>query len=154
MPIPAPVPYRTSNLTEQQRADALAAAYGVDMNDQQLTHEEAARMRQLLARFDSESKPIQTFDLNNPPREPYRYQPFPKMLYGGEGRTLTVANQEQMDQALEEGWSQDASLYQPVLADHLSAKNQREAAEVQTQIDTLKAKRGPRIGRSLHGEVA
>lgn len=123
------------------------------MNDQQLTHEEAARMRQLLARFDAESKPITTFDLNNPPREPYRYQPFPKMLYATDGRTLTVSNQEQMDQALDEGWSQDASLYHAEPSEYLSAKNQREAAEVQAQIDTLKVKRGPRIGRNLHPEA-
>jgi hypothetical protein len=77
MPIPAGQ-YRPSNLTKQQRQEQLAAIYGVSMP---LTETEIARMRQLVLEHDSQAKKATIHDLNNPPKEQYRFQKFPMVVY-------------------------------------------------------------------------
>ena len=60
---------RRSGLTSQQRHEAEIALYGGDM--QKNAHDEPT------------APPVGTMDLNNPPREPYHYEPFPATLYKG-----------------------------------------------------------------------
>lgn len=38
-------------------------------------------MRQIVQMNDAQRKPMQTIDLNNPPKEPYRFQKFPMIVY-------------------------------------------------------------------------
>lgn len=132
MPIPEPGLYRPSNLTPAQRAADLAACYGVTV-EQQITHEEAQRMRQILARFEADSKPIQTIDLNNPPMEPYRFQKFPMIVYRG-SKTLKVASDAQLDAAIDEGWSMDASKYHDNRDEDLKPAYQMEVQQAETKL--------------------
>lgn len=87
-----------------------------------ITHEEAERMRNILAKFDSspENKP-QQIDLNNPPKVPYTHQEFPRLVYAAHydhafhshpdnshtekvDMTLKVNSQDELDAALADGY--------------------------------------------------
>ena len=175
MPIPPPERYHRSNLTKKQQQEQLAACYGVPMASEQLTEVEISRMRQILAQHDSEHKPMQTIDLNNPPRVPYKYQKFPMMLYdlvnshpardeeqprrNGPGFdtihipakviTLLVNSETQLKKAIEEGWSDQAPNFSEEQEFPLSAKYQNEASRVQEQIDATKR----RAGRPSNAEL-
>lgn len=46
-------------------------------------------------------------DLNNPPKEPYEHQEFPKLVYGERGHVLTVKNAEEHDAAIAKGFKED-----------------------------------------------
>jgi hypothetical protein len=178
MPIPEPGSIRRSNLTKQQQQDQLAAIYGVTMPTQQLSEQEVAHMRQILAQHDSEHKPMQVFDLNNPPKEQYHFQKFPMMLYDhanshpaydeerpsrvGMGTdtfhvpakviTLVVETEEQLQRALGDGWSEEAPEFRETPNEHLSAKLAAEAEKVQEQIDARR--RGPGRPRKEVTEAA
>jgi hypothetical protein len=132
MPIPEPGLYRPSNLTPEQREADLAACYGVTV-EQPITHEEAQRMRQILARFESDSKPIQTIDLNNPPREQYRFQKFPMLVYAN-GGTLKVNSEAQLAEALEAGWSTDAAIFHDQRSDDLKPAYQMEVQQAEAKL--------------------
>ena len=185
MPIPEPAVYRPSNLTKTQRKEQLAAVYGVPMAPE-LTAEEIERMRQIVARHDSEHRPIQTFDLNNPPRQSYRFQKFPMMIYDHENsypahdeeRTVIrgslpvqeifhvpaklvskiVHNQRELDQALEDGWSEQAPEFREEEREEpLSARYQAEADRIQSELERVNPKRGrgrPPRARVDEGAVA
>jgi hypothetical protein len=73
----------------------------------QLTHEEAERLRQILLQHDQQTqKGIKEFDLNNPPKERYRYQEYPRCIYHHtSGKTHIVHNEEQLKAHLAKGWS-------------------------------------------------
>lgn len=115
---------------------------------QELSFEEVTRMRQIVAQFDAARKPMTTVDLNNPPREPYKYQAFPKMVYDlnrsqpGHLITLTVRSQAELASALEDGWNETAPAFGDEPEESLSPKYQAEAEQVQAQIEDLKRKRG------------
>ncbi|HVH87682.1 MAG TPA: hypothetical protein VM912_13225 [Terriglobales bacterium] len=154
MPIPEPSLYRPSNLTRQQRQEQLASIYGVPMN---LTPEEIERMRQIVQQHDSDRKPIQTVDLNNPPKQPYRFQKFPMMVYdlvnshpahdeerpsrNGFGMdvfhvpakviSLMVQSEEQLQEALAAGWSEQAPDFSEERVEALSAAYQAEVEQVE-----------------------
>ena len=155
MPIPAPEPYRRSNLTQQQRDEQLAAIYGVTVEP--LSHEEIERMRRIVQQHDSEKKPMQIYNLNDPPREPYRFQKFPMMLFdhahSHPGRIVRmVANNEgELEKALENGWNEKPPAYREERVEPLSAAYQAEANRVDAQIQEAN-KRGP--GRPKRSEVA
>jgi hypothetical protein len=51
----------------------------VPQNSEQFSREEVERMREIVLRSDRGS--INVFDLNNPPKVPYKHQEFPKMVY-------------------------------------------------------------------------
>jgi len=74
------------------------------MAPSQLTQEEIERMRQIVLQHDAASKPVKEFDLNNPPKEPYRHQEFPRLMYKGTGHAL-AHTKEDMEAALAAGWS-------------------------------------------------
>jgi hypothetical protein len=137
------------------------------MAPEQLTEVEISRMRQILAQHDSQSKPMTTIDLNNPPKQPYRFQKFPMMIYDLENSqpaheiernrpnglgfetvhiaakvvSMVVQNEEQLKNALEAGWTEQAPAFGEEPEYALSAKLQNEAERVQSQIDSVK--RGP-----------
>jgi hypothetical protein len=146
MPIPEPGLYRPSNLTRQQKQEQLAAIYGVSM--QELSFEEVNRMRQIVANFDGQRKPMQTIDLNNPPKEAYKYQKFPMMVYDLSHSTpqkivhMLVGSDEELNTALAHGWSEQAPAFSEEREEPLSAQYQAEAERVQDQINEAKAKRG------------
>lgn len=73
------------------------------------THEEVERMRQIVMSHDKAMfGGIKEFDLNKPPKEPYRYQEFPRCLYHhATAKTKNVANQAELEQHLSAGWSKD-----------------------------------------------
>lgn len=175
MPIPEPSLYRPSNLTKKQRAEQLAAVYGVSMPTQQLTEVEIQRMRAILAEHDTQQQPIQTFDLNNPPRTQYRFQKFPTMVYDHENSypareeertaksgfvetvyiparvvTQLVHTESQLQAALADGWNEQAPGFSEAPEMVLSAGLQDEANSTQNRIN--EAKRGP--GRPRNPKAA
>ena len=131
----------------------------------ELSEVEIANMRRILAAHDSQQKPIQIIDLNNPPREVYKFQPFPKIVYNhnlshpatenNPARVMyrTVNNQQELDAHIEAGWSTDAPAYNEPQEEYLSAKYQGEADRVQAQIDEAR-RRGPGRPRKEVAEVA
>lgn len=114
----------------------------------ELSHEEIARMRQIVQMHDASRKPMQTIDLNNPPREPYRYQKFPKMVYDlsksiqGKLVTRVVTSEPELAKAIESGYSEDAPTFGDAPEEHLSAQYQGEVEQLQSQLEQAR-KRGP-----------
>ena len=114
----------------------------------ELSHEEVERMRQIVQQHDAARKPMRTIDLNNPPREPYRYQKFPKMVYDlassrpGHLVTKIVRSDNELALALEEGFSEDAPPFGSTPEEHLSASYQTEVAQLETRLAEAR-KRGP-----------
>jgi hypothetical protein len=134
MSINESVKLRRSNLTKEQRREAEAAIYGLSTKQMidQLSPEEIERMRQIVAQHDQTSgkNGIKEFDLNNPPRLPYRFQEYPKTVYDHEGRrSFIVRNREDEKEALESGLRLDPYPSEPVESEvQLSAA---ELAEIE-----------------------
>ncbi len=110
------------------------------MSPAELSFEEVQRMRQIVQQFDAERQPMTTTDLNNPPKEPYRFQKFPMMVYS-EGETLTVRSEEELAAAIDDGWSQQAPIVLKKREEALSATLQAEAAQTQKRIDELNTRK-------------
>jgi hypothetical protein len=129
------VPVR-SNLTDAQKRAAEAAIFGLPddlhrMNVSPLTHDEIERMRQIVMQHDSEGKrTMNEFDLNNPPKAPYRHQEFPRIVYDHVGRkTLKVRNQAELENALGAGYELEA--FAPEVAEpELSPAERAEVARL------------------------
>jgi hypothetical protein len=166
MPITEPGQYRPSNLTKKQQQEQLAACYGVTMPTQQLTEVEVANMRRILAQHDGQSKPMITTDLNNPPHKPYRFEKFPMIVYDLQNshparseeqlqrnNTLlevhiaakvvhaTVNSEEELAQAIEAGWSQEAPSFNELPEDDLKPQYANEAARVDEVIRKSKPRK-------------
>jgi hypothetical protein len=121
---------RAGELTERQKLEAQAAVYGLPPPipmQPDLTADDIARMRQILAQHDAQAQPVREFDLNHPPRAetlapgtpgangPYIWQPFPQMLYDHENRRFkTVQNEVEKNRMLEAGWRVDPYPAEPV----------------------------------------
>lgn len=134
---------KRSNLTQQQKSQAMAAIFGIEetlmSNEQQLSSQEIERMRSILAQHDA-AKPVNEFDLNNPPKQAYRHQEFPKMVYHHESRKQKIVKDEmQLEQHLQNGWSRD-----PFVAEEeapvLSTREQQEVARLDKEARKPKAK--------------
>lgn len=164
MPIPEPGLYRPSNLTKKQQQEQLNAIYGVPM-PQDLTPFEIDRMREIVMQHDQLQKPIRTIDLNNPPKEPYRHQKFPMMVYhhesshpaGQETRTVArgsalveetvhipahmatriVKSEHELAEALEDGWSPEPPQFRPTEFEPLNSQYQAEA----DKLDEIRARK-------------
>lgn len=147
MPIPEPSTY-VPTLKKEQIAKELAAAYGVNDMTQGLSFEEIERMRRIIIEHDAAEKPVETFDLNNPPRKPYKFQKFPMLVYSGK-QTTTVRSEDELADALENGWSQDASSFTDEGNNQLSAKLQNEANAVQDQIEEVQVRRRGRPAKNV-----
>ena len=101
----------------------------------QLTHEEIERMRQIVLQHDQTNrKGIQEFDLNKPPKEPYRHQEFPRMIYDhAKRRTKIVHNADHLADALAAGWKKEpfpAEVEEP----ELDAATAAEAAAIDREL--------------------
>lgn len=48
-------------------------------------------------------------DVNNPPKQPYKYQEFPKMLYREDGAVSTVHDEKEERVARKQGFSSEIS---------------------------------------------
>ena len=96
----------------------------------QLSPEEIERMRQIVAQHDQTSgkNGIKEFDLNNPPRLPYRFQEYPKTVYDHEGRrSFIVRNREDEKEALDSGLRLDPYPSEP----EIEFVSEAEAAEIE-----------------------
>lgn len=104
----------------------------------ELTHDEIERMRQIVLQHDqSTQKGMKEFDLNNPPKEPYRFKKFPMLVYDPDtGDHQQVENEAELKEALAEGWVNERP---PVEAaePELSGDDAAEAAAIQKKLDAL-----------------
>lgn len=105
--------YRNRSLTKEQQQEALAAVYGVEPNpfmQQQFSAEQLEQMRMILAQHDSGSQrdQMKSFDINNPPKEPYVYREFPRCMYHHTRQiTRNAQNHEHMQTLIEQGFSKE-----------------------------------------------
>lgn len=140
------------------------------MPTQQLTEPEIQAMRTILAQHDSQHQPMTTLDLNNPPRVQYRFQKFPMTVYNHEqsypshdveqpkqnslgfetvhvpARVVNaiVNSDEELQQFIDSGWSDQAPAFTEEREEHLSAKYENEAARFQEQIEERRKVGRPR----------
>lgn len=177
MPIPEPGIYRPSNLTKQQRHEQTAAIYGVPVQNDSLSEQDIARMRQILLAHDAQ-KQVPIHDLNNPPRESYKFQKFPMMVYDLERSHMAyeeerakgngfgvemvhvpakiisrlVHDERQLQQVLSEGWSEQAPEFREEESEFATGatKYSREAQRVDDQIE--QARRKPGRPAKVHAE--
>lgn len=97
----APRPNPSRGLTRNQKADQMAVIYGLSGAGMapQFSNEEIERMRQVLSAHDATNKGLggmKEFDLNNPPKLPYRHLEYPKHVgYDKKGVLLIAANAQQ-----------------------------------------------------------
>lgn len=74
------------------------------MAERQFTPEEVQHMRTIIAQEDK--KGIREFDLNNPPKEQYRHQEYPKMVYNPKtGGNAIAKDAEDEAAAIAAGWT-------------------------------------------------
>lgn len=113
----------------------------------QLNPGEIERMRAILKDYDQKQAPLRTIDLNNPPKEPYTHQRFPKMVYDLESSkpghivSLVVRDEDELETALGAGYSKQAPSYGNAPEETLSPALQAEANTVQEQIEAKKRER-------------
>ena len=145
MPIPEPGIYRPSNLTAEQQQEQLSAVYGVSMSE--LSHEEITRMRQIVQEHDARRQPMQTIDLNNPPKEFYRHQKFPMMVYDLQRSKpekisfRIVASEKELEMSLADGFSLEAPNFGELPEQTLTVEAQREVAQAEEKIATAKRRK-------------
>jgi hypothetical protein len=128
---------RRSHLTKEQKRQAEASIYGLQdsltpMPNEQFSTEDIDRMRAILAQHDAQNRGgIKEFDLNKPPKEPYTFQEFPKLVYDHTARKhQTVRNAHEEKAALTAGWRNEpypAELPEPA---ELDAEDAAEAARL------------------------
>ena len=107
----------------------------------ELSHAEIERMRQIVKDHDAARQPMKTIDLNNPPKEPYKFQKFPKMVYGDGNLTMLVHSEEELSEALADGYSEEAPVME-VQPEALSPKYQAEADQIQERLEQSRRKPG------------
>lgn len=118
----------------------------------ELTHDEIERMRQIVLQHDQATqKGLKEFDLNNPPKEPYRFKKFPMLVYDPDtGDHQQVENEAELAEALKEGWVHAHERPAVEAAEpELTGDEAAEAAEIQKKLDKLnkaakKPKKAPR----------
>ena len=137
-------PIATSNLTPEQRRQQEAAILGISAETppQAPTLEQIEFMRTQIAQFDARNAPRE-FDLNNPPRVPYRHQEYPKMLYHHEDRvSRVVQNQAQEDGMIALGYVREpfAAAAEPV-APQLDPATLAEVARIDAELKKKRAVR-------------
>lgn len=141
MPLNEASGFTRSGLTREQKQQQEAAIYGLDKgqmapNTSPLTPDEIERMRAIVAQADQSSGKVNSFDLNSPPKLPYRHQEFPRAVYDHEnGAHRTARNQAHLDELVEAGYSleslpADADAAQP----ELDAETAAEAAAIDAQL--------------------
>lgn len=145
MPLNESRSIRRSNLTREQIRQAELAIYGlqeIDLQPQrELSHDEIQQMRAIIARHDNGHKPLKEFDLNNPPREPYKHQEFPRVMYHHGKRTTRLAQDaDEMQLALDAGWKKEPFSSEPDSEIELSAEELAEVAKLDAEARKPKKK--------------
>lgn len=112
------------------------------MTTPQFSAAELERMRTILAQHDSTvAREQNNFDLNNPPRKPYKHQDWPRLIYHHEMRVYRpVANAEELQEAMNDGWSLEpfeARFEAPAL----SMADQAEVDRLERLIDEARKKK-------------
>lgn len=137
---------RTTGLTREQKRQQEAAIYGPskglpDMTADQLTPSEIERMRAILAQHDegNAGEKNQSFDLNKPPKKPYRHQEFPRVVYHENGKHRAVKNADEFEAHLADGWSDAPVTVQAEAAPALDTDASAEAAAIDAKL--IKRKR-------------
>ena len=111
----------------------------------ELTHDEIERMRQIVLQHDQATqKGMKEFDLNNPPKEPYRFKKFPMLVYDpDDGSHQQVENEAELKEALAEGWVLVHERPAVEAAEpELTGEEAAEAAEIQKKLDKLNKQAG------------
>lgn len=134
MPLNEAAGYRTRphlNLEQRTRAEAdLLGIYPMP----NLNSDEIERMRSLVAQHDAQNKGSQVFDLNNPPKKPYVYNEFPRMVFHHEkGLHKVVKHAEELAAALKAGWKKEpkpvvVEAEEEAVGEQQPADSQNEAA--------------------------
>lgn len=131
-------------LTREQKRQEEAAIYGLQGENNlstALSPAEIERLRQIVADHDRQHGPPKEFDLNRPPKEPYQYQEFPRMLYHHERReTRIVKSEYELALALEDGWRKEAFLVE-VPEPVLDVASQREVEEINEKLAQARKKK-------------
>lgn len=133
-----------STLTKKQKHEAMAALYGIQetpMDINQFSAQDIERMRAMVADHDKRTGPPKEFDLNNPPRENYRHQEWPTLLYGvndeGKPTYKRVHSDDEMADALAAGWQKQPVSDEPELP-ALTANEVEEVAQIDAQLKKKK----------------
>jgi hypothetical protein len=140
MPLNEASGFRRSGLTREQKRQQEAAIYGLeglpDMQNEHLTPAEIERMRAILAQHDQSAagKGNNSFDLNKPPKQPYRHQEYPRVIYHKNGKHKAVKNATEFDAHLEDGWSDQPVGEVAQAAPALDAESAREAKAIDAQL--------------------
>lgn len=115
MPINEAKGFYPSTLSPKEQDEAMRAIYGEPMSpDTQLTYEELARMRQIIAAHDKQAGTMKEFDINKPDTPRYVFREYPFLMYNHEtGQTKPAVNFEHRQQLLAQGWSEDSVPPQP-----------------------------------------
>jgi hypothetical protein len=137
-------------LNKQQKHEAHAAILGLappqpTMQTPQLTTNEVESMRALVAQHDASYRSeTKEFDLNNPPKQPYTHQEFPRLVYHHMRRMHRVAqNAGELAAALEAGWSKEPFAAEQDASIELDEENAAEARASEAKLAAArKAKRG------------
>jgi hypothetical protein len=138
-----------SNLTRQQKHEAMAAIYGLQeipqMNNQgpqAFSAHEIERMRAIINHHDSKQKAAVEFDLNNPPRTNYVHQPFPKLVYNLDRDDKPVHklvhDADEHEAAIAAGWENEPMKPAEVEETELNPADAAEAAKVDGELKKKK----------------
>lgn len=97
---------------------------------QQFTPEQIAQMRALLAQHDQNAGPAKEFDLNRPPKQPYRHQEFPMVIYHASNPPKKVHDQDELESHLAYGWQAEPVVIEADPVPVLDPQSAAEAAQV------------------------
>lgn len=115
------------------------------------TEAEIEKMRLFVNEHDKKQQ-VNEFDLNNPPRQNYVHQPFPKLVYDldDEGGRIhkKVHDAEEHDAALAAGWANEPK--GPAIAEEieLDPEAAAEAAAVDAELKKKKASRASKASKA------
>jgi len=141
---------RPSNLTDQQRQEAMESIYGLAQKDDttmfpntdtdSFSYEERVRLRRVLDQLDQkEAGGMKEFDLNKPPAPPYLYREYPILLYNhSTGQNRPARNYDERQRMLAEGWSENPVAPAPPEVE-LTPQEELEAKELTRELKKKKA---------------
>jgi hypothetical protein len=129
-----------NHLTNEQNRIQQTAAFGLPLRQQSIdvsnmTLEQIEALRGVLFQHDARNAAMtREFDLNNPPKVPYRYQEYPRMLYRGD-KTVIVKDDGECAAFLANGWSKDpAAAIEVNIAPELDSQSVAEIAAINARL--------------------
>lgn len=125
---------RRSNLTKEQIREAERSLYGLPQQSMNLDNISLEDLKAFVAQREAQAqnKMPKEFDINNPPKTPYFYQEFPKVVYRADGTHVKVHSRREEQEALAAGFGA-APVSVPVAEDpqeHLEAQEQAEISRL------------------------